>query len=290
MNQPIELRRLRDFGQTINDTFTFLKENFKQLFIPILTICGFFVVLGSITTVFSLTNAGYVYASDNYVEHSRAVIYLISIIADLLVLLMAHLCIFLIVFCYVAIYVQKNNTPASLAEVWGYFKYYFFRAFGSGLLISIMVVVGFMFCFIPGIYLTPIFYLILPIMVIENASFSYAFNKSFKLIKDNWWQVFGVIFIMWVLVAVSGLFVNISISFIKTGTRFISLKQFTFPVIVFFSIMKSLLVFVYILPAIACALCYFNLIEEKEAPGLLHRIEQFGKADNDQPTLPSEDY
>jgi hypothetical protein len=153
-----------------------------------------------------------------------------------------------------------------------------------------MLIVAFVFCIIPCIYLSPIFYLIIPIVVIENTSFSYAFNKCFRLIKDNWWSVFGVIFIMWIIVVVSSLFVSISIGFIRTGTKFISLKQFTFPLIIFFSILKSALMLIYILPAIACALCYFNLTEEKEGTGLLYRIEQLGKSENDHPILPPEEY
>ena len=136
----------------------------------------------------------------------------------------------------------------------------------------------------------PIFYLIIPIIVIENASFGYAFNKSFKLIKDNWWVVFGVIFIMGIIGLISGLFVNISLEFIQAGGRLIPLKQFAFPLTIFFSALKNILMLVNILPAIAIALCYFSLSEEKDGTGLLDRIKQMGKSNNDQQALPAEEY
>ncbi|MDB4922373.1 hypothetical protein [Mucilaginibacter sp.] len=290
MKQPIELRRLRDFGQIINDTFTFLKENFKQLFIFVLIICGFFIILGTISTVFTLNNAGHSYTSDNYEERSRALIYLISVLTNLFILILAHLCIFLVTLCYVSLYIQKNNSAATLPEVWGYFRYYFFRAFGSGLVITILSALGFLFCLIPGIYLMPIFYLIIPIIVIENASFRYAFNKSFRLIKDNWWVVFGVIFIMGIIGLMSGLFVNISLEFVQAGGKLFPLKRFAFPLTIFFSALKNILMLVNILPAIAISLCYFSLSEEKDGTGLLDRINQMGKNDNDHQVLPAEEY
>jgi hypothetical protein len=161
----------------------------------------------------------------------------------------------------------------------------------SGIIIFILWCIGCMICLIPGIYLTPIFSIIIPIIVIENASVRYAFNKSFRIIKDNWWAIFGVIFVMWVIVSVLGLFVNLALQFIETGSQFIiSVKHFQLPLLIFFSALKNILMFVYVLPAIAVSLCYFSLSEEKDGTGLLERMERFGKTSSDNLNLPTEEY
>jgi len=178
----------------------------------------------------------------------------------------------------------------TFAEVWGYFKYYFFRVFGASILVFILIAVGFVFCVIPGIYLVPIMSLIVPAIVIENASFSYAFNKSFRLIKENWWQVFGILFIMSLIVGVANSFAEYPITILAMGGRFLSLKGFQTPLIVFFSIMRSILVLTYVLPGIAVAICYLNLTEQKEGVGLLSRIEKFGTNVDERPDLPTEEY
>jgi hypothetical protein len=39
----IEFKKRRDFGQVINDTFTFMRQNFKPLIKTYFTFCGLFV-------------------------------------------------------------------------------------------------------------------------------------------------------------------------------------------------------------------------------------------------------
>jgi hypothetical protein len=293
MKQPIELRRLRDFGQTINDSFTFLKENFKPLFRILFVICGLLILISTVSNVFAYLNTSSLFMhfdANSYESSSRPAAYLISMLVNVFVLIITQSFIHLATLCYISVYLQKNNTTPTLAEVWGYFKYYFFRVLLAGILIFLLFVAGFVLCFIPGIYLLPPLYLIIPVIVIENTSFNFAFNKSFRLIKNNWWMVFGVIFIMGLIIAVVGSIVGIPISVITLGNKFLALKGFALPLIIFFSALRSLLLLAYVLPSIGVCLCYFSLSEEKEGTGLLDRIEKLGQTNNDQTGLPTEEY
>jgi len=290
MRQPIELRRVRDFGQVINDSFAFFKENLKPLFASLLIICGFFIVLSCITSISTYLKLSDIYSGRLENLQDGGISYAVSLMINVFVMVMEQACIHLVTLCYISVYLQKNNNKPTFAEVWGYFKYYFFRVLGSSILVSIMAGIGFVLCIIPGIYLTPIMSLIVPAIVIENASFSYAFNKSFRLIKENWWSVFGVLFIMWIIVAIANSMADYPITFVAMGERFLSLKTFRVPIIVFFSIMRSILMLTYVLPGIAVAICYLNLTEQKEGVGLLSRIERFGMAVDERPDLPTEEY
>lgn len=292
MEQPIELRRLRDFGQIINDSFTFLKENFKPLFKALFIICGFFILVSTVTTVFTYMNITTVININlnSYDAQSRPLEYFATALVSAFILLLTQAFIHLVTLCYISVYLQKNNKTPTLPEVWGYFRFYFFRVLGSGILIFFMLVIATMLCLIPGIYMIPVSYLIIPIIVIENSSFSYAFNKSFRLIKNNWWLVFGVIFIMSLIVGVAGSIVSIPITLITVGSKFLTLKSFTLPLIIIFSVLKNIILLAYVLPAIAVCLCYFNLSEEKDGTGLLDRIGKLGTASDDQTNLPAEEF
>jgi hypothetical protein len=292
MKQSIELRKLRDFGQIINDSFTFLKENFKPLFKSLFVICGFFIVIGIISTVFTYMNFSTVFKFDmnSYNAQTQPMTYFISFFVMGLVAVLAQAFIHLVTLCYISVYLQKNNTTPTLAEVWGYFRFYFFRVLGSGILIFLLLMVGIMLCVIPGIYLGVVSYLIIPIIVIENSSFSYAFNKSFRLIKNNWWLVFGVIFIMSLIVGIASSIVTMPITLVTVGDKFLPLKGLKLPLIIISSILKNILMLAYVLPAIAVCLCYFNLAEEKDGTGLLDRIEKIGKDNDEQSTLPAEEF
>lgn len=292
MKQPIELRRMRDFGQIINDSFTFLKENFKPLFKSLFIICGFFILIGIISTAFTYMNISTVFTLDmnSYDAQSKPFAYFLSAFVSAFILLITQAFIYLVTLCYISVYLQKNNATPTLAEVWGYFRYYFFRVLGGSILIYFILIISFLLCVIPGIYMFPIVYLIIPIIVIENSSFGYAFNKSFRLIKNNWWLVFGVIFIMSLIVGVASSIVSLPITIVTLGDRFLSLKGFRLPLIIVSSVLRNLLLLAYVLPAIAVCLCYFNLAEEKDGTGLLDRIGKLGKSGDDQSTLPTEEF
>jgi len=150
--------------------------------------------------------------------------------------------------------------------------------------------VGTMLCIIPGIWLFPILYLIIPIIVMENTSFSYAFNKSFRIIKDNWWFVFGVIIVLTVVVGVINSCVGIPLNLIITGSKFLTLKSLKLPVIIILSVLRNILMISYVLPAIGLSLCYFTLAEQKDGTGLLDRIEKLGTNEGNDSALPAEEY
>ena len=293
MNQPIELRKSRDFGQIINDSFTFFKENFKPLTTALLIITGLFLIAGTISNVVSSLSMIDMYSSNidnSQIFESHSVSYIITVLVNALILMLTQTFIHLTTLCYISVYLQKGNKQPTFAEVWGYFKYYFLRAIGSGLLIVVLICIAFVACIIPGIYLTPIFYLIIPIIVIENASFKYAYNKSFRLIKENWWFVFGVIFVMGLIIGMAAGIVSVPMTIIAAGSKFFSLKSFTVPVLIVFSTLRSLVTIAYALPSIAICMCYFTLSEEKEGLGLLGRIENLGKSDHTDTGLPAEEF
>ena len=296
MKEPLELRRRRDFGQIINDSVTFLRENFKQLFIPLLVICGFFIVIGTITSVFQYMGMMNIYSgllsanSNSYEIPSYTVTYFVSVIFNVIILVLLQTCVHLVTLCYISVYLQKGGIKPTFEEVWGYFRYYFFRVIGSGFLVVILTIFAALLCFFPGIYLGNVLSLVIPIIVIENSSFGYAFNKSFRLIKDNWWFVFGVVFITSLIVTVISSFASIPLTVLTLAGKFFSQKSFTLPLIILFSALKNILTLAYTLPVIALALCYFNLSEQKEGLGLLDRIEKFGTGTDDNPNMPAEEY
>lgn len=292
MKQPLELRKIRDFGQIISDSFDFLKENFKPLFRSLFVICGFFIILGIISTVFQYMNigTGFDFSANAYTARTNPWAYLISTFVTAFILVFTWAFIHLVTLCYISVYLQKNNTTPTLPEVWGYVKYYLLRVIGSGIIMFFLLMVGVLFCVIPGIYMGTVFYLIIPIIVIENTSFGFAFSKSFRIIKNNWWLVFGVVLVMSMIVGISTSIVSIPLTLVTVGDKFIPLKGLKLPLIIISSILRNILLFAYVLPAIAVCLCYFNLAEEKDGTGLLDRIDKIGTRGEDQSTFPAEEF
>lgn len=300
MKPSVELAKTRDFSETISDTFTFVKQNIKPLLKSFFVFNGFFLLAGTLSAVFfqikivNLANGGMTpgtvvnpdYGSSFFERFG--VEYFLTIGLYLLTLTMLKIT----TYSYVAIYKEKGNQAPTLEEIWGFIKYYFWRILGASFVSNILLVIGFVFCIIPGIYLAPIFALIFPIIVFENASFGYAFNRCFTLIKENWWLTFGVLIVTWIIVYVCIMAITLPASIFNVIG--IMLHPQKGPVLsvtasVLTVILQHLCMVFLIIPIITICLCYFNLTESKEGTNLLERISKLGeiKPEND---LPAEEY
>jgi len=281
MSQKIELAKVRDFGEVITDTFIFLKQNFKPLFKYIIMFCGIFLVAAIATgAIFVFKAAGNTdYQNANTFDNSMFVGIFTTIALVLVLALLCYISFITTIYSYIALYKAKGNIAPTNEEMWGYVKYYFMRVLGASILVFLITAVGLVFCVLPGIYLNITLSFVAPIMIFENTSFSYAFNRSFSLIRDNWWITFGIILVMGIIVGVGGMIFSIPLFVVQL---LIALMHLTanktllyggFGGAVIFSQLKYVL---YIIPQITVALCYFNLVESKEAIGLLGRIDQLG--------------
>ncbi|MGI4803247.1 MAG: hypothetical protein ACRYFL_00645 [Janthinobacterium lividum] len=295
MQPKIELAKTRDFGEIINDTFVFISQNWKPLLKSYVIICGFFIVAHlvvgllqqqKLVSAMQTTNAyslGYRYGQR--FAAMLSVTYLLSLIFGLLNIT----ALALVPLSFLALYKEKGNVAPETEEVWSYFKHYFFRVLVSYLVVGICLVAGFILCFIPGIYLWPILSLILPIIVFENATLGYSWSKSFQLIKENWWQTFGAIAVIWIIAYAAMMIFLIPASLFTVGTMFLSRSHPSAGALMLTTVISALSQVFLVLPTITAALCYFNLNEQKEGTGLMNRINNFGSNDLDA-SLPKEEY
>ncbi|MET4080526.1 hypothetical protein ABIB40_000470 [Pedobacter sp. UYP30] len=292
----IEFKQPRDFGQIINDTFTFVRQNFKPLIKTYFLFCGIFV-LGSMVamlmqqykSVILINSAGGPGATRDPLLGLKALMsweYLIAIIFSVA----TYVSMLTAILSYIALYVRKGNIAPSIEEVWPYFKYYFFRIFGSALPLLLMLGVGFIFCLIPGFYLFPFVAMIFPIIIIENGEFGYSFSRSFKIIKDNFWLTFGSMIVIWIIVyACMSAVVLPTTLFSMIGLFSKSSPHMSLALTMATTILQSLCQVFTIIPLVTITLCYFSLVERKESTGLMERISNFGTG-NDPLNLQNEEY
>jgi hypothetical protein len=296
MEPKIELAKLRDFGEIISDTFQFIRQNFKDLLKSFFIFCGFFLIALmavsflqqlKVMRVFNEASAG---APQTF--GSTMGDFWLSYTVTMVMTLATMCAINVTVLSYLALYKQKGNETPTTEEVWGYFKYYYFRVLGGTLIVAVLLIPAFMICLIPGIYLYPILSLIFPIIIMENASFGFAFNRSFQLIKDNWWVTAGTILVMWIIVYVLMIVITLPAAAVNMASVWLRpqrMPQLSTTHILFSVILQAAAQILLIIPAITISLCYFNLAEHKEGSSLLDRINKFGTP-GQQTDLPTEEY
>jgi len=302
MNQTtpkVELLKIRDLGETITDSFTFLRQNLKPLLTCFFIFCGFFLaaeivlaVIQQSKVVNQVNNFNFFTNRMNSTDENPFAFFGIEYFLSIIFILLNYTALPVIVYSYMTIYKEKGNEPATPQEVWGYFKFFYLKVLGSSILISLLIVVGVILCIIPGIYLYPIMALIFPVMICENTTFGYAFNRSFKLIKDNWWTTFGTMFIMILIVyfAVTAILLPLTLlnfsGFFLHPAKGMHLSQ---SVTIITTVLQHLCQVFYILPLTAVGLCYYNLTEKLDSPGLMERLNRLGNTEPDN-TLPGEGY
>lgn len=291
----IEFKQSRDFGQIINDTFTFIRQNFKPLIKTYFVFCGIFV-LGSMVAmlmqqyksvnIINAVGGGRVggregllgFGSVFGIEYFLAIVFSIATYVSMLTAILS----------YIALYVRKGNIAPSVDEVWPYFKYYFLRIFGSSIPLLLMLGIGLLFCLIPFFYLFPFVAMIYPIIVIENGEFGYSFSRSFKIIKDNFWLTFGCLMVIWIIVyACMSAVVLPTTLFSMVGLFSKSSPHMSLALTMTTTVLQSLCQVFTIIPLVTVTLCYFSLVERKESTGLMERISNFGQ--NNGPVNPLEE-
>jgi len=289
----LEFRKKRDFGQVINDTFTFMRQNFKPLIKVYFTFCGLFVLASMLTMLlqqYKMVNIfNTIGVEGNTNKFGLSSVYSIEYFLSILFSLATYASMSVAILSYIAVYVKKGNETPTTDEVWGYFKYYFFRIFGSSLLLILMLIISFVFCVVPFFWLFPYVAMIFPIMVIENGSLGYSFTRSFAVIKDNFWVTFGTLIVVWIIVYAcmsmvilpTTLFNMIGMFTHKTPRMSLTLTMIT-------TVLQSICQVFTIIPIITISLAYFSLVEQKENPGLMERISNFGNTEKPIDTRPEE--
>jgi hypothetical protein len=279
MEQPkIEFRQVRDFGEVINDTFIFLKQNYKPLLKSVFFISILFVVAN---IIFSTINLYYLQKTMNLYGRSfgREVVQR-SYLSTALIMLFAMITYYVISLCtysYINIYVEKKGETPTLEEVWSYSKYHALRYLWGNFIIIIILLLGLILCVIPFFYLWPILNLALSVIVLDNANVSYSISRSFKLIKQSWWMSFGTIIILTVIYYACTLAIQLPLAIVGAGANFF-IPKLNEPLYLLFikSILASLSHFIIIIPTIGTSLLFFSLVEKKESEGLFERIESIG--------------
>jgi ABC-type multidrug transport system fused ATPase/permease subunit len=80
---------------------------------------------------------------------------------------------------------------------------------GVGILAGIAIAIGFVLLVVPGLILLTIWAVVAPVIVIERKGVIDSFGRSRELVRGNGWQVFGVIFVVFLITAVVGVVLGV---------------------------------------------------------------------------------
>jgi hypothetical protein len=159
--------------------------------------------------------------------------------------------------------------------------------FVLGSISPVLVFFGVLFLFIAVIYLLIGASMVYAVRAFERKGFFQAISRSFYLIRGKWWSTFGLLIILSLLVSIISYVFSVPASILQGVSMLHDVKSGelnaltgTTATIIFvlnsFAYISQLLL--YLLPNIGLAFQYFNLVEMKEAKGLMSQIDTFGQS------------
>jgi hypothetical protein len=312
--RPINLHQTRDFSRKMNATFEFVRQNFKSLGKAILLIAGPPVLLASLlmgsffqdfmTAAFNAGRGG----SDGF-ELFTAPSFWLQIVLMMVFIIVSTVATIATVNNYIVLYDQKQSNQIEMSEIWDRVRSTFWMYLGTAIQLTIIFIIfyvamimmmvfvgagsvgiGFLLFFVVLTAMVYLFFgsaLVFIIRTYERVSFVEAFSRSFRLVYGKWWSTFGLIIVLYIIVvAVSYIFLipfyiimfvtalhNVSPENMSSATQNVGVV--TTVLMTLYYLVQMLM---YALPNIGIAFQYFNLVERKEARGLMNDINSIGQA------------
>jgi hypothetical protein len=79
--------------------------------------------------------------------------------------------------------------------------------------------IGLILILVPGLYLLTIWAVIVPVIVLEGAGMGAAFSRSQELVKGYFWQVFGTLILVFIMLIAVGLVIGLILLGLPVAAR-----------------------------------------------------------------------
>lgn len=312
ITEKIKFQKTRDFGQKLNATFEFIRQNFKKLIGTLFRIAGIPLLILSLMWG-AVYFVGFDMLDGSVLNSGMAGLLVLSALIGAIGLVFYQAAFFGAIYEYIMLYIRsdsdftigdvsrevRQNIGSHLVTVLALFAVVIVIVMVPMILIFLVAQDSPFMVFILGmtmmvlvVYIGVSLSLFVVIRVHEKLGVRSALGRSFDLIRGKWWSTFGLIFVCSLIQGAVGYLIFIpyyAIIFtmglsgeldtlsqgIDGSVWFITISVIFYTLYIVLSLILSLLTYV------AIAFQYYNLMEMKEAKGLLERMETFGQTHED---------
>lgn len=319
----IEFQKTRDFSSKLNATFAFARQNGKSLMRALLYIAGPPILVASLLlssffgdfiklVMGSATNPE---ALENYFLTAS---FWAQVVAMMVFFVISYAAVISTTNNYMVLYAERKTNVIEVNDVWGRVRDTLGMYLSTMLLLGLLFVAVYVVAIIPVVvlgtmspvlvffgmvilvvgvvYVSITLSLIFPIRAFEKKGFFESIVRSFYLIRSKWWSTFGLVLILSLLVSVISYIFSIPATILQMLTIFHSVGDESVQqepggamgtaIFVLNSLSYISQLLLYFLLNIGLAFQFFNLVELKEAKGLMGQLENLGQS---PPPLPREE-
>jgi len=282
----IVLLQQRDFGQKMNASFEFAMQNFGPLVRVLAFIAGPSALLSGIAQgLFQSRMLTAVKATDPFGMFGQYMVteYIFVVFFSVITYFLSCSA----VNAFMVLYEEKGSSQdLTPPVVWNKLVENIGAGIGSQIISVLLILIGFVLLFFPGVYLTVCFQFILMVAIREKLSATGSLSRSYELIKGKWWSTFGLLVIMSIVVSILAMVFQLPTLVITImnalgfGNGLANLKGV---IIVASAISMVGTTVTQGLLWIAIAFQYYNLVERLEGSGLRSEIASMGNSDAERP-------
>ncbi len=279
LDQKVELKKKRDFGDVLNAAFAFIRQEYKGLGRMLLLYAGIPVLVQAILiAVYSDTTLADLLKTISNPQASQDVVQPMPVKALVFNLFNIIVQIFLsgLVYCYIVLYAKKGAGNVDIKEVWHKFTTFFGALLGYNILTGLVFGLGLLALIIPGIYIMIPLSLILIVKVAEDQDYGSSFTRCFYLVKDRWWQTFGLLLIAGIIMMLLSGVASIPAGIVAGAQGILKpeVSTMTLPFMIAAIVSTFGTALVTPLPSIVLAFQYYSLVEHKDNTSLLSKIDK----------------
>jgi len=287
-NTKFNFKQERDFGDLFNATFGLISQEFKRLGTAILYFVVPFLILSAIAmTIYSVKVSEMMPSIVQGEKPDPFMIFslmgsMIGYIGIAMVLSLISVTMLLsTVLGYIKLYIQKGSEGFSVNDVWFQVVSNFWAFLIAVIIVCLVVLIGTVFCVLPGIYFGVVLSILFCIMIFEERKFSDAFGRCFKLMKSNWWLAFGVLIIAAIIIYILAILLSIPSMLFGFSSMLSNMKDGQNPALslptgfyIANAITSLFTQVLMVIPIVISAFLYYSLVEKAEKPSLMDKIGQ----------------
>ncbi len=278
----IEFKRERDLGSIITDAFKFIRLEGKQFFLTILKVAAIPILIAVVAMIYYMISMQSLVSQD-----TNGVIGMFS---SALIMMVAYLVAIVFInlagMYYIKSYID-NNGIVNQEEIKRNTKERFWSFTGFGVLAALILFASIMLCVFPMFYTWTVLSLGASILVFENESATSTIGKCFSFISGHFWETFGVIFVVGLLIGVLGYIFKIPAivyQFVQMGIGINNedptavFNLFSDPIYLLLNLISIVgqLMF-YAITLITNVFIYFDINEQKNLTGTIEKIDSLGQ-------------
>lgn len=275
MKTYLELRKRRELGEILSDTFTFARINSKSLIPVLIKTTGIFFLIHLLFSV------AYQYTTMENMVLTNTGLFFGSLFLMLLGSLIYYASASAAIYSYMINYIETKglvhtdqiiqNSRSKLVSL-----------LLLGILSYFILITGLLFFLIPGVYLLVPVALSFPLLIFRNLRKRDSLKASFKLISDRWWVTFGTLLVVGIVIGIisfvfslpPSVYLAVKTLVIESGETQVLGGDFIFLILSSLSSAVGNLLSIFII--IAVGLVYFDLDEEKNKTGIRVKLEELG--------------